>query len=260
MSAPSNLLPATMRATSSLLLTVLALTLSIGSASAQDPSATVLFRRGAAAYGSERYEEAAHLFEQAYALSHESTMLYNLALARHRFGDVPGAIESYRAFLAAVPDAPERTEIETSLMTLERMEVTQEEPEVLTPPPVVERIVTVEPPPPGVPVTPGREVSPAPFVILGTGLVGLGVAGVLSWLAADVHGRAVTEPVQRLAAERARESGDFALGANITWGVAGGLALVGAIWAIVELTSSGPSEQAVSLSIGPTGARVSGVF
>lgn len=211
----------------------------------------MLFRRGAAAYGTDDFASAADYFSRAYALSHEPGMLYNLALSQQRAGDVDGAITSYRAFLEAVPDAPERTEVELSLATLERLQASEREREAAPPSPAE---VIVAPP--------RHELSPVPFVVTGLGVAGLAVATAFGVVAADRHDAAVAAPSQAAALGLAHERDDYALAANVMWAVSGTVALAGAIWLVVDVAqaSAGPSEPAVTLQVGPGSLAVHGTF
>jgi hypothetical protein len=56
--------------------------------------------RGQAAYDAGRFAEAAELFDRAYALSGRPALLHNIYVARRDMGDVPGAVEALRRYLA----------------------------------------------------------------------------------------------------------------------------------------------------------------
>lgn len=227
-------------------------------ASAQAPSATTLFRRGMAAFGAERYAEAATLFEQAHALSGDAHMLYNLALARDRAGDAAGALASYRDFVSAWPDAPERGEVEARMAELAPP---APEPVVLeTTPQTIEPVVaSPEPEPVTVPAevlapSIGPEVSAGGPVLLGIGAAGLVTAGVLGFVASDTHARAEREPIQLAAISIARDADGLALASNVAWGVAGAVALAGGIWTLVDLTSTPSRSQRIEARarVGPS--------
>lgn len=226
-------------------------------AAAQSPSGATLFRRGMAAFGDERYADAAALFEEAHALSGEPGMLYNLALAQDRAGDTERAVVSYRAFLAASPDAPERAEVEARLVALAPTVTVEPPPDPVEPPPDVPR----ETPPPEVeaqpaaPPPPHVEVSVGGPILIGLGAAGMIAAGVLAGLAVDTHGRAVAEPVQRTALALGAEADQLALASNILWAT-GALAIAGLVWLVVDLSTPVHTE----LSVSVTGVTLAGSF
>lgn len=227
-------------------------------ASAQSPSAATLFRRGMAAFGDERYADAAALFEQAHALSGEPGMLYNLALAQDRAGDTERAVVSYRAFLAASPDAPERAEVEARLAELTPAPIEPEpEPEPIAPTDASPETTRPEVPdvtPPASPVG-GVEVSAGGPILIGLGAAGMIAAGVLLGLAVDTHGRAVAEPVQRTALALGAEADQLALASNLLWAT-GALAIAGLVWLVVDLSTPVHTE----LSVSATGVSLEGAF
>ena len=230
---------------------------------AQAPSAATLFRRGMAAFGAERYAEAASLFESAHALSGDAHMLYNLALARDRAGDTTGALASYRDFVSAWPDAPNRAEVEARIAELappepEPAPTPLVEPVPIEPQPVTDPTIATAPlevPPPS-----EQGLSAGGPVLLGLGVAGMVTALVVGVVASDTHGRAEAEPVQLTAIALGREAETLALAANVTWALAGALTIGGGIWTIVELTSSPATRTTTRLRLGPTSATFSAWF
>jgi hypothetical protein len=89
-----------------------------GAATASSPSdvqrAREAFQVAVSLYAAGRYAEAAREFERSYSLSHEGGLLRNLYLARRDAGDVRGAAEALRAYLAA--GAPDTTEEDRRLL------------------------------------------------------------------------------------------------------------------------------------------------
>lgn len=84
-----------------------------------DEVARNLFHAGKAAYDEGNYQDALQFFEQAYARSQRSALLYNIGQAADRLRLDDKAIESFRAYLAATPDAPNRVEVENRIRALE---------------------------------------------------------------------------------------------------------------------------------------------
>jgi tetratricopeptide (TPR) repeat protein len=72
-----------------------------------------LFAAGRAAFDAGRYEDALDYFERSHAMSGRPALLYNIALAHDRLRNDEKALQGYEAYLAAVPDAPNRSDVET---------------------------------------------------------------------------------------------------------------------------------------------------
>lgn len=243
---------------------------SVCAQAAASESPTVLFRRGAAAFGDERYIEAAGLFERAYAISHEPSMLYNLGLAQQRAGLEAQAVATYRRYLEASPDAPERSEVETNILTLERLLAAHrvEEEARRARDDEARRIQELEAQrvPQGADPTGSTAetnlAAPnvAPYILLGVGVAGLATSAVLTGLAVDAHDSAVREPVQLTAAELASRANDLGIASTIAWGISGALTVGALVWTIVEIDATPHAEGQLHVSIGPNSLRIEGAF
>lgn len=91
-----------------------------GAISDPDAEARGLFRAGRDAYNDARYEQALELFRRAYELSRRPALLYNVGQAADRLRRDDEAIEAFEAYLAALPEAENRLEVETRLAVLRR--------------------------------------------------------------------------------------------------------------------------------------------
>ncbi len=83
--------------------------------------ATRWFARGVALYQRRRYAPALRAFEAANQYVQGDgvpELMYNLGMTHTRLGHNAEAISAFRAYLAARPDAPERTDIEARIRTL----------------------------------------------------------------------------------------------------------------------------------------------
>lgn len=102
---------------------LLAIMLAAGAASAQGDSdvdrARFHFMAGRAYYDDARYPDAAREFEEAYRLTEHPDVLYNLGLTYERMGRARDAIDHYRRYLEAVPEAPEAAQIYDRIRRLE---------------------------------------------------------------------------------------------------------------------------------------------
>lgn len=234
-----------------------------------DAEARSLFQRGDRAYSEGRYEAALALFEEAYALSARPALLYNLANALERLGRTEEAITRLRAFAEHATDEQQEVvarRIEALEARLARQEVEENERERAE----RERIEAE--------IEQEREREPAPVMTTptpwgGIALIGAGVlvagAGIAMGVVSSSTGNdALTRcvPGSMGALCPASTAADFelarnlALGADISFGVAGVLAVAGTVWMAVDLSSSTPSEASAHLSFGPSGASVFGHF
>jgi hypothetical protein len=76
------------------------------------------FAAGSAYYEQGNWADAAKEFKEAYRLSKQVDLLYNISLCEERLGNLDGAIAALRAYLAALP--PDRTMIEARIAVLEK--------------------------------------------------------------------------------------------------------------------------------------------
>jgi tetratricopeptide (TPR) repeat protein len=86
----------------------------------RDEEARSLFESGRAAFAQGRYEVALGRFREAYELSGRAELLYNVAQCADRLRRDEEAIEAFERFSIAVPDAPERAQVEARLEVLRR--------------------------------------------------------------------------------------------------------------------------------------------
>lgn len=84
-----------------------------------DAEARSLFEAGRTAFAAGRFEAALARFQEAYELSQRPALLYNIGTAADRLRRDAQALEAFRAYLAAVPDAANRDEVESRIRVLE---------------------------------------------------------------------------------------------------------------------------------------------
>lgn len=77
-----------------------------------------LFDAGRASFDAGRYSDALDYFERSYAISGRAALLYNIGLAADRARDDDRALTSYESYLAALPDAENRDEVEKRVAAL----------------------------------------------------------------------------------------------------------------------------------------------
>lgn len=125
----------------------LLLTPSIGWSQPADPSrdaeARVHFQAGRDAFSRGDFSGAASEFERAYALSRRPQLLYNIGRAYQEQLRLEDAHRSFQHYLDALPDAPDRAEVEGRLRIIEvAMSHPTAPPPPVEPPPT--RVVVVE--------------------------------------------------------------------------------------------------------------------
>ncbi len=87
-------------------------------ASAQDNRARDAFREATVAYDTGRFEDALRLFQEAYDLSDRTTLLYNIGLVSERLQRDEEAVAAYEEFVRAMPNAPQRENVEGRIQVL----------------------------------------------------------------------------------------------------------------------------------------------
>lgn len=78
------------------------------------------YERGAQLYRSGQYEEAIAAFRKAYAAQPHPALLFNIGQAQEKLGELEPALESYRGYLQAAPEAQDRGAVETAIASLEQ--------------------------------------------------------------------------------------------------------------------------------------------
>lgn len=195
--------------------------------------ARALFVAAQEAYRDGRYEEALDLFERSYARSGRPELLYNVGLCHERLSHDAEAVVHYRRYLAGLPEAPNRVELERRITVLEA------------------------------PTSEGASVDPGPWIV-----VGLGAAAVVTGVVFEVIG--VLESDQITGARDVDWSSVSAHYDNalVFSGLGTALLLVGAaavtggiVWAVVGSgADEDDAEASVSLGVGLGAGYVRGRF
>ena len=224
---------------------------------AVEAAARDLFDRGTEAWDAGRFDDALSLWEQAHDLAGWPRVLFNIASAHDRLGHGPEAIARYEAFLAAVPDAPNR---EATERRLEELRAVEREP---VPAPWSE-VVDPTPPPLSPPARGPDYLLPA-VVLAGAGALGLGGIVTGAWalsLRADLDGRCpdhVCDP-------SALPDLDLMEALSITTDVLFAVALVGGVAGVVTLVIAstevlaGAARISARVTCGPLGCELTGRF
>jgi len=216
---------------------------------ATEPSAEArrLYAQGKAEYAQGHYEAAAELFERSYALFESPALLFNMAQAQRLAGPehCADALALYKSYLAALPEAENRREVEERITELRECPPTADEPSVAegpspapTPAPVAPaaptKSVTVASPPEPAPVSRSHT---APVLVAGTGAALLVAGGVLYARAWDKHREA-----ERVCPCYPGTYSTWEVLTNVSYALmaVGGAALAGGVtwWAVGEPSNS----------------------
>jgi tetratricopeptide (TPR) repeat protein len=196
-----------------------------------------------------RYAEALEEFRRALAIAPRPEVLYSMAQAQRMLGDCPGAVETYRAFLAGRPGEPLA---DYARANIERCEAERSGPERGGP----ERGGSV-------PSGPGRAWyrDGVGDVLVGTGVVA-GVVGAVIWRSGRSTASAVASAPDYQAFLQRRSAAGSALAEQeigIAVMLAGGAAVVGGV--IHYVRDAGPASHELALGVAPTagGAVLSGL-
>lgn len=190
--------------------------------------AETLYKEGTAAFEAGKFEEALAAFTEAYNLSGEPGLVFNLAVCSEQTGNVEKAIAYYQLYLEENPDASDAGEVKKRLEILKTpvQEGPKEEPE----------LETVEPGPPDqvdLEAIDQGEKEKGPFgpgIVIGTGGLVL-AAGLLTAISAyKKYGDLEDSCSPDCTDSQLKTTRNTALVADILM-VAGGVAVAaGAIW------------------------------
>ena len=75
----------------------------------QDKQAKTLYKNGSRLYDEGRYKEAIQAFQEAYKLSGRHALLYNIAAAQERMGELDQALETLYQYRIYAPEKEQDT-------------------------------------------------------------------------------------------------------------------------------------------------------
>ena len=205
----------------------------------------------AAAFKDQRFEQAAELFEKAYALGNDKYVrLRNAGRAWEEAGKLEYARTQFQKFLDKVPSGPDHAEVAQRLERLEARIAAAQPAKPMTEPLPKQQVAPAPEPGPLESAEPvARTVQPqapqpprwVPWTLLGGGVAML--AGGLGWMVATetANSRLQSQDAagqyssQKLASDQA-----VILHNRIGWIALGGVGLGAAVVGIVELTHTAP--------------------
>jgi tetratricopeptide (TPR) repeat protein len=198
-------------------------------AMAAEPSAQeqarALVRSAKAEFSAGHFDEAAQLLERAVAIGATPETLYNLGRAREKAGHLEAAVEAYRRYLEAAPDAKDRGATQATIDDLTKRIEEKRRLETLEAQP---KVIVVAPPPAPPPLVPRPR--PPQLLVGGLGVAGLAAGVVLGVIASRTYASGVAEGDAFAAAAIAQRAQGFALGANVAYALGGAVLLAAVAW------------------------------
>jgi len=222
----------------------------LAAAQSSSDRAQALFAEGERAYEEGRFTDAAGLMREAYELTPEPILLYNLARALEASHDWQGAVDTYGQYLSSPGELTHRGRAEAHLRASERALAQERELRELA-----ERQPPREEAPPPAPPAP---LDPIPWIVAGGGLALVGAGAVFGVLMLDRQSAAQAATSHRDAYPIVQDGQTFAITADVLFILGGLTAAVGLTWAMVSLVSG--SRGGAQASIGPGSLMLNGWF
>jgi len=211
-------------------------------AAEREDRAVAVFEESEKRYREGKFKEAVDLLLEAYRLSPEPPLLYNLGRAYEGMGDLERARDAYRRYLDADRGASDRGAIEQRIATLTRQ---LDERAALQ----RQRDAAARGPA-AAPATEAAGPSPVPWIIAGAGGAALAAGVVFGILTRSKHADAVDEKAQTKARSLQDDADTFATVANVAFVGGGVLAAGGIAWGLVDLATSRPRGVGAMVTVG----------
>jgi len=215
----------------------------------EEAKAGRLFDKAETEYQAGHFQAAIDLLLEAQQIAPDAVLDYNLARAYEGLGNLEASLASYKAYLAADPQSKDRGAVEARVKTIEAQLAERARKAGEPEPPPKDKA-----PPPGDP----RRPSALPWLLAGAGALTFGAGGILGGFSLSSSSEAddpATTGVDAVTLQE--EASDFALQANILFGVGGAITLAGVVWGIVDVVgTSNANEPRATVWVSPTGARL----
>jgi tetratricopeptide (TPR) repeat protein len=228
--------------------------------------ALTLYRQGSEAYDEGRFEDAASLLLKAYSLHEEPVILFNLARVYEGMGDLPKALDAYRAYLDRDPHASDRGSIEQRVATLRKqideraaLERVRDEEHRLA---EEARLAAAEASMRAAAEAQNRRRPQwIPWAGAGAGVLGIGAGAILGAISRARYDSAVGDAFKAPAEADYKSAQGFATAANVAFVAGGVVAAAGTTWGLASVLGSRPaSPHGVAVLLAPQFVGVSGSF
>jgi tetratricopeptide (TPR) repeat protein len=199
-----------------------------------------VFFDGLGHYRAGRFEAAAQAFQKAHTLTRHRDMLFNVARSRERMGDIPGAVEWYRAYLATQP--ADETAVIHKVRQLGAEPVAQAPTVVADEAPV--EVETIE-----------RGPGPWPWIAAGVGVAALAGGAVMGFQALSEAQAARDAEIRRDAQKHKDTAESRALVADVCFGAAAAAAGTAVfLWWRADADSAGAGR--IDVGVVPGGGAI----
>ncbi len=224
--------------------------------------ASAHYQTGTAEYRAGHFAQAAVEFREAYRLSRDPALLFNVGSALYDANDPQGALDAFVAYLEAMPTAANRPVVEGRIASLRARVATSAAPSAA--PMRVEPVtVASSSPPPRVPVEPTRAASvPVGAIVLGGAGVLVAASSVLFYaLRASALAPCTDESDAIVCPDAASANAGITYSALTNWSLGIGAAMIagGAVWLIVARTTDRAPRTTASIVPLPEGGALLGV-
>lgn len=226
--------------------------LSLGGVAAEAQPATAMLRyeNGTRLYGMQRFVEAAHEFEAAYALSQQAELLFNLGRAWEDAGELERALDAFVRFEAAGAPRYDLAQLRARIARL-RGQLAAARPIPAAPPSPAARVVVPPSPPPSPAPRPGAPVGP--IVLMSVGGAAL-LATIPLWASArsTYDDLVVVCPMgscPTVFEGDARRAARFAVAGDVLLGVGAASLAAGVTWLLLDRQRT-PAEGARRATLG----------
>lgn len=215
-----------------------------------DARARALYKQSKSAYDEGRFQDAAALLEEAYALEPVPVFLFNLARAYEGVGAFEKAIDAYERYLAGEPGASDRKSVEARVVALkktladraalekQRDDETKRAEQAALQAREEQRARAEEA------ARNVRTPSPVPWIVAGVGVVGVGTGVVFGLVSRARYHAAVDEPYAAPADAKYASAKSWATAANVALVTGGALTLGGVVWGLLDRRAAHETEKA----------------
>lgn len=229
-----------------------ALSLGAVAAEAQPATAMLRFENGTRLYGMQRFVEAAHEFEAAYALSQQAELLFNLGRAWEDAGEPERALDAFVRFEAAGAPRYDLAQLRARIARL-RGQLAAARPTPAAPPSPVARAVVSPAPSPAPSPSPRPGAPVGPIVLMSVGGAGL-LATIPLWVSArsthdDLVAVCPMGSCPTVFEGDARRAAGFAVAGDVLLGVGAASLAAGVTWLLLDRRRT-PAEGARRATLG----------
>jgi tetratricopeptide (TPR) repeat protein len=227
------------------------------------------YQTGTAEYRAGHFAQAAVEFREAYRLSHEPVLLFNVGSALYDSGDLAGALDAFESYLQGVPNAPNRAIVEARVASIRTRLAAQssappaptssDAPHAESAPTVAASSASLEPTR-DVPAT-SPVIPIAPLVVGGAGVLVAASSAVFYALRNAAIASCSDDGAAIVCPDRATADAGITYSALTNWtlGVGGVIVVGSVVWFLVARSSRHAPRATASAIVLPEGGAIVGV-